>query len=63
MGPHQCRLTGKNNELIYICSRCRKCYCKHKAIYMDDANKWMWKCPDGKLRPIINDGRLKQEGL
>ncbi len=38
-----------------------KCYeCRHKIIYMEDAHKYRWKCPDGKLRPVINDGRLTQ---
>jgi hypothetical protein len=59
MGSHNCRLAGKFNELIWICSRCGKCYvCKHKAIYLDQEDRWAWKCPDGKLRECINDGRL-----
>ena len=58
--PHQCRQVGRNGELLFICSRCGKCYeCKHKLVYMDEAHKFMWKCSDGKLRPVINDGRLK----
>lgn len=61
---HNCRETGKSGELIYICSRCNKCYaCKHKVIYLDDADKFVWKCPDGKLRPVINDGRLREASI
>jgi hypothetical protein len=60
MDTHLCRLVGKQGELIYICSRCGKCYaCKHKAVYFDQEDKWMWKCPDGKFRPCIFDGRLQ----
>jgi hypothetical protein len=61
MASHRCRLTGSHGELVFICSRCGKCYeCRHKLIYLDEARKYMWKCPDGKLRPVINDGRLRE---
>jgi len=43
----------------YRCSRCGKCYyCKHKAVFFNDASRWMWKCPDGKFREVINDGLM-----
>lgn len=57
---HNCRMVGKLGELIYICSRCGGCYvCRHKAIYLDEADKWVWKCKDGKLRDVIHDARLQ----
>jgi hypothetical protein len=60
MTKHDCRQLNQFNELVFICSRCGKCYeCKHKLIWMDEAEKYMWKCPDGKLRPVINDAKLK----
>jgi hypothetical protein len=60
MVPHQCRQLSVRNELIFICSRCGKCYeCRHKLIYLEDAHKFMWKCADGKLRAVISDARLK----
>ena len=53
---HNCKLVGKLGELVYFCSRCGKCYqCRHKAIYLDQEDRWVWKCPDGKLRPVIVD--------
>lgn len=58
--PHDCKQTGKNGELVFICSRCGACYhCKHKLVYLEQGHRWVWKCADGKLRPVINDGRLK----
>lgn len=58
-GRHNCNFLSKDGELVYICSRCRACYvCRHKAILMSDGT-WMWKCKDGKLRPVRNDGRLR----
>ena len=33
--------------------------CEHKAIpNFGMEHKWMWKCLDGKLRPVICDGRI-----
>jgi len=59
MDTHNCNLTGKLGELLYVCSRCGQCYaCTHKAVIHGLEKKWMWKCSDGKLRPIISDGRL-----
>ena len=56
---HNCRAQGKLGELIWICSRCKQCYvCLHTAVIHGLDKKWMWKCDDGKLRPVINDGRL-----
>jgi hypothetical protein len=55
-----CKTVDAQGCLIYICSRCGKCYvCKHKAIYFEIEDRWVWKCADGKLRPAINDGRLR----
>lgn len=60
MKPHSCRQTGQNNELIYICSRCRQCYvCRHKFVFFAEAEKWMVRCADGKFREIIMDGNLR----
>ncbi len=57
---HDCRLAGKDGEHTFLCSRCKACYvCKHKAVHFADADKWMWKCKDGKFREIISDGRLQ----
>jgi hypothetical protein len=62
MGTHLCRLTGKQGELLYICSRCNRCYaCHHTAVWMDD--RWVWKAhlPGGKIKfePVIFDGKLQ----
>lgn len=55
---HNCRLTSKEGDLIFICSRCRACYvCRHKAVCFEDGI-WRWKCRDGKFREVILDGRL-----
>lgn len=60
MPLHDCKLRGQNGELLFICSRCNRCYvCRHKAIYLEDSDKWMWRCADGKLREAIFDGRLR----
>lgn len=56
---HNCRLTGIRNELLYICSRCGGCYqCDHKAVLHGLDKRWMFICRDGKMRPVINDGKL-----
>lgn len=58
MPSHDCKALGKGGEPLFICSRCSGCYvCKHKAVWFDDAGKWMWKCKDGKFRDVILDGR------
>jgi MinD superfamily P-loop ATPase len=57
---HNCKLTDKDGFYTFTCSRCRACYvCKHKAVYFDEAGKWMWKCRDGKFREVILDGRIQ----
>jgi len=56
---HDCKAQGKYGEFLFLCSRCGGCYvCRHKAVYLDEADKWVWKCKNGKLRPVIIDGRL-----
>jgi hypothetical protein len=51
----------ERGEYAFLCSRCGGCYvCKHKAVYFSDADKWMWKCKDGKFREVILDGRIKE---
>lgn len=63
---HNCWETSKSDVngvqiYTYICSRCRGCYvCKHKALLFEDGT-WHWKCKDGKIREVINDGRIKVE--
>jgi hypothetical protein len=58
---HNCKLTDVNGRYTFLCSRCKACYvCKHKAIYFDDADKWMWKCKTGKFVEVILDGRLNE---
>lgn len=59
MVRHNCRQLGQNNELLYICSRCRKCYCKHKYVFFEQAEEWKVKCPNGKFQELIVDGRLQ----
>lgn len=59
---HNCNLTSKEGDLVFICSRCGGCYvCRHEAVWFEKAGKWMWKCKkDGKFREVILDGRLKE---
>jgi hypothetical protein len=58
---HNCRLVGKLGELLYVCSRCGRCYvCHHEAVWVND--QWIWKAKlrGGKIKfeSVINDGRL-----
>lgn len=57
---HNCRERNwEDGSLTFICSRCGRCYaCRHKAIYFEIEDRWIWKCADGNLREVINDGRL-----
>lgn len=56
---HNCKFQGKLGELVYICSRCRRCYiCQHRYVEFGDGEIHL-KCKDGKFRPTINDGRLQ----
>jgi len=37
----------------FRCSRCGRCYYhQHKAVYLVQADKWMWKTL-GKFEPVI----------
>ena len=59
---HQCRNTWTDKDGVerynYLCSRCGGCYaCRHKAVWFDYDQKWMWKCKDGKFREVILDGK------
>ena len=56
---HECKMLGQKGEYLFICSRCGGCYvCKHKALLFEDGT-WHWKCKDGKIRDVINDGRMR----
>ncbi len=60
MSKHNCRLLSKDNEYVFLCSRCGACYvCRHKYVFFDEAGKWMVKCKDGKFREVIHDARLR----
>jgi hypothetical protein len=61
---HDCRLIGKLGEFIWTCSRCGGCYvCEHVARIHGLKKEWYWLCRDGKLRPVINDGRKKADAV
>jgi MinD superfamily P-loop ATPase len=63
MARHDCRALSKDNEYIFLCSRCGACYvCRHKAVWFDQEEVWKWKCKDGIFRPVINDARLRVGG-
>jgi len=55
--PEDCNARDTDGRLIFICSRCGRCYvCRHKAIYLEIEDRWVWKCADGKLRSVIAEG-------
>lgn len=54
---HNCYQIGAMGELLYICSRCSKCYvCDHHAVFKN--GEWVWICK-GKNETVIFDGRVK----
>lgn len=62
---HACKLRDKTESVeIFTCSRCGKCYvCKHKAVHFTDDDKWVWKCPDGKFRPVTFEKGATDHGI
>lgn len=39
---------------VYLCSRCNQCYrCRHKLVYFEQQDKYMWKNRKGKFEPVI----------
>jgi len=57
---HNCRLEGKNGELLYTCSRCGECYvCKHTPVHFTEEDVWRWKRKNGKYEEVICDGRAR----
>jgi DNA-directed RNA polymerase subunit RPC12/RpoP len=43
------------SDTEYLCSRCGGSYRAHKAVWFEEAGKWMWKCKDGKFREVIRE--------